>query len=410
MGNTSKYIDDILSGSGNLFTFKNVNCETKIDITHDKWGNEIKTLRIKNTKNIQNFTYKAVEGLCHRDKPNNNLLAELFSIASNEINQIKQINNFFEEYGFFIPVSNESFEEFSYHDIYSIITRIRILVELIQELQKKFPDYNLLFEHTTRLQLANPIIISNEGKYTYKTYTHFLKHELESININQFDTLPDYKISTLDIIEGNYETGIPDARILDSMSPVGFTDIYIEEFIEEEDQYKFSTYFRNLFGICFDGEEAHRKIIELYYHIEDSSIMKLEGDNFDILETLQFSHRTDLNKSTYPNLQERIIEVAKITIKDEIEYALRNVKPSYDSDTFLGTWNIPDFLSALYFSIFYMRPDLQIFRLCENPYCNNYFLVTSTNSRRKYCKHECANAVSQRAYRVRKQQLSEEGK
>ena len=33
-------------------------------------------------------------------------------------------------------------------------------------------------------------------------------------------------------------------------------------------------------------------------------------------------------------------------------------------------------------------------------------MITSTNSRKKYCCHECANAVSQRAYRARKQHLS----
>ena len=112
----------------------------------------------------------------------------------------------------------------------------------------------------------------------------------------------------------------------------------------------------------------------------------------------------------YPDLKDRIIEAAKTTIKDELEYALRNIKPSYDSDTALGAWNIPDFLSALYFSIFYMRPDLQIFRLCASPYCNNYFTVTSTNSRKKYCCHECANYVSQRAYRSRKQQSNNKPK
>ena len=200
------------------------------------------------------------------------------------------------------------------------------------------------------------------------------------------------------------EYGMPYAHVPDSMS-YRIHRYSIDEFMDEYEPSRLSPYLRNLLASCFDCDHAHRRMIELYCHIENSSIMTLKGNNFDILTKLQFSDQTDLNQETkYPDLKDRIIEAAKTTIKDELEYALRNIKPSYDSDTTLGAWNIPDFLSALYFSIFYMRPDLQIFRLCASPYCNNYFTVTSTNSRKKYCCHECANYVSQRAYRSRKQQ------
>ena len=394
MGTKSSYTNDILAGSGNLFIFRNANCETRIDTTHDKAGNEIKTLRIRNTQNVQTFNYKAVEGLYHTTGSGNNLLAELFSLP---LDRVEPLNSYFEKYGFFIPISSESFETFSYHDLYSIIARIHALLNLIQELQKKTPDCNRLFRQTTRLQFTNPITISNEAGYTYKTCTHFLRAKIESVNLNELHTPPQYMVEE--------EYGMPYAHVPDSMSPTGFTDISIDEFMDEYEPSRLSPYLRNLLASCFDCDHAHRRMIELYCHIENSSIMTLKGNNFDILTKLQFSDQTDLNQETkYPDLKDRIIEAAKTTIKDELEYALRNIKPSYDSDTALGSWNIPDFLSALYFSIFYMRPDLQIFRLCASPYCNNYFTVTSTNSRKKYCCHECANYVSQRAYRSRKQQ------
>lgn len=398
MGNNSSYTNDILAGSGNLFTFKNTNCETRIDTTHDKSGNEIKTLRIRNTQNTQSFNYKTVEGLYPINKQNHNLLAELLSLSSQKI---ESLNNFFEKYGFFIPISSEIFEIFSYQDLYCIIARIRTLLELVQEVRKITPDYNLLFRNTTLLQFANSVTLNNESGYTYKTCVHFLKEKLETTNFDKIDVPSKYIIDS-------EEDDMPFARVPDSMNPTGFTDIDLNT-----DELFFSytyeslppllPYFYTLLGSCFDCGKSYRNIIELYYHMESLEIMNLKYSSFDVLTGPQFSKQTNLNQKTLDtNLQKRIVEVAKTTIKTELEYVLKNIRPSYDSDTALGTWNIPDFLSALYFSIFYMRPNLQILRLCENPYCNNYFTVTSTNSRKKYCCHECANAVAQRAYRSRK--------
>ena len=106
MGTKSSYTNDILAGSGNLFIFRNANCETRIDTTHDKAGNEIKTLRIRNTQNVQTFNYKAVEGLYHTTGSGNNLLAELFSLP---LDRVEPLNSYFEKYGFFPNPFSHSF-------------------------------------------------------------------------------------------------------------------------------------------------------------------------------------------------------------------------------------------------------------------------------------------------------------
>ena len=82
--------------------------------------------------------------------------------------------------------------------------------------------------------------------------------------------------------------------------------------------------------------------------------------------------------------------------------------PSYNIETMSGSWTIPDLYSALLFSIFYMKPDLELYRKCENPNCGRYFLVNTTNNRRKYCCIECSNAMQQRKLRQRRKKASTE--
>ncbi len=395
MGNKSAYTDDILASSGNLFSFDNAKAETRIDITHDKAGGEIKTLRIRSTEKIQTFNYKVSSGLFPVQDSNSNVLTELFSL---KLNEFDKINSFFQKYGFFIPISNTEFETFSYNDIFGIIVRIHTLLQLIQELQKDEPDCNRLYKDTTKLQLNKQITIKNSGGYEYATCKHFLRDRLEKTDLSVLNTPPDYMVEE--------EYSVPYAHVPDSMNESGYFDLAVDDTFDQ--QYEVSDlapYLRNMLASIFDCDTEHRRLIELYCHLENSRLMSVNTGSLNMMQRLTFEYESDLNLQTkFPDLKQRLIEAAQITIKDEIEYSLSNIRPVYDAKSARGSWHIPDLLSALYFSIFYMRPDLQLLRLCENPYCDNYFSVTSTKSNKKYCCHECANAVSQRAYRNRNRQ------
>ena len=66
------------------------------------------------------------------------------------------------------------------------------------------------------------------------------------------------------------------------------------------------------------------------------------------------------------------------------------------------SWEIDDLLSALYFSIFYLNSELELYRQCANPRCSKWFLVRTTTTKKKYCSQECFNRVTQDKYRKNK--------
>ena len=103
-------------------------------------------------------------------------------------------------------------------------------------------------------------------------------------------------------------------------------------------------------------------------------------------------------------LKVAILKVAEITISEEINGNIASIHPYYSYGTLTPSWKLSNFLEALYFSIFYMQPEVELYKECENPSCkrNKYFLVKTTKQNKKYCCAECANAAAQRRSRQRK--------
>lgn len=97
-----------------------------------------------------------------------------------------------------------------------------------------------------------------------------------------------------------------------------------------------------------------------------------------------------------------VIEIAKFLIKEEINYNIKDIHPVYDPETMTPSWKVDSLLSAVYFSIFYLKPDLELYRPCDNPRCGRYFLVNTTSTRKRFCSKECCNRVTQDRYRKRK--------
>lgn len=97
-----------------------------------------------------------------------------------------------------------------------------------------------------------------------------------------------------------------------------------------------------------------------------------------------------------------VIEIAKFLIKEEINYNIKDIHPVYNPETMTPSWKVDSLLSAVYFSIFYLKPDLELYRPCDNPRCGRYFLVNTTSTRKRFCSKECCNRVTQDRYRKRK--------
>lgn len=111
---------------------------------------------------------------------------------------------------------------------------------------------------------------------------------------------------------------------------------------------------------------------------------------------IQYYSKNNVNLSD--ELKNVMLKVAEIVISDEINGNISGIHPSYTYGSLTPSWKLSTFLEALYFSIFYMQPGVEIYKECENPNCkrDKYFLVKTTKQNKKYCCSECDNAAAQR--------------
>lgn len=72
-----------------------------------------------------------------------------------------------------------------------------------------------------------------------------------------------------------------------------------------------------------------------------------------------------------------------LAFESELEHNIKNIRPSYNIDSLLDSWEIPDLSSSIYFSIFFLNPKFDIIKKCSNPTCSSYFSVLHSNKRKK---------------------------
>lgn len=403
---------NFLSMSGNLFTFSSYACECRVDVNHTSDGKERKTLRIRAQKDLPlRFAYVPQEGIVKLNvktgtKISNHLIDQLLSLPDNDINKTIE---FFEEYGFFIPISTDEFEAFKFDDIFLVLRRMRAIVKLITMLQAPQKDYKIILALYIFLVFAPQVKIyskSNIGA-KFESCIHNVQQLIstaEGIRENEafLHTAPNG-----DIINNYYD--IPDTIRTSSfhMSYIDYHEIVTHpnwELIPKDNECVAYRPIVKLYKNCHNIPIELRKQIDFLYHFQENiSIIKSVGTNSQIL----FHRDIDgyYNNFFDKDMKVALLDAAKQAVKEEINHALYSVTPDYNVDTMSASWYIPDFIAALYFSVFYMRSNMEIYRKCSNPSCENYFRVNTTNNKRKYCCPQCANTTAQRMHRKKKQQI-----
>ena len=51
-----------------------------------------------------------------------------------------------------------------------------------------------------------------------------------------------------------------------------------------------------------------------------------------------------------------------LAFESELEHNIKNIRPSYNIDSLLDSWEIPDLSSSIYFSIFFLNPKFDIIK------------------------------------------------
>jgi hypothetical protein len=378
-----------------LFTFKSNCCFSaidKINISPQEIRNIIKVESLS-SKPIK-FAFQPKDGLVRIDEKTGAVVEEniLSSLISIDDSQIENYKKFFERNGFLFPIRSDKFEQIDDEMLIRLIDKMKCTVQLISqisEVEKK--DYKKILSLTLSLLLSNPFQIEI-GDTVYKSCDHKILHD-EFIVANN---LP----------KGEYFNTDKDWMFEVNDSIYGKSKIHIDEYRHYVTDPEIGDLERSIMHSFVNHQKAPKKerlLIEFLYHVyfDIGSFHGVTPD--EILFNVGFKSNGPIPNwaALDDKLKKALLEVAKIVVSEEINSNIGGVHPEYDSNLMEPRWKVDSLLSALYFSIFYMRPNIEITRLCANPKCSRYFTVSRTSSKKKYCSNECCNRALQNRYRAK---------
>ena len=384
----------------NMFTFKSYACDCVEDIEHTSPG-----MPPKKTFKFQSYSdrpllfgYRAKTGLsriaANGTTEEDNILGSLIALP-NKI--LKDLYNFFERNGFLFPVRDAEYESIDASLLYEFILHIKATVELMTAVNEIHKDYEKITHLTLYLMLSEPLQIkmdSMSAPYTscrhsfmdtmVKASAISLSWERQQEAFNK-DTYTVYDT----IATPSYELDISEYNDIVSGTSINGA-IAVTPFYKQITQLYCN----------YNGSHIERKIIDFLFHLHHD-FGQLQ--TYDMVQGLTLYPSADLS-TMKDEMKSTIIEFARHILGEEINANLNGIFPEYDVQTMSPSWKVDSLLSAIYFSIFYLKPDLELYRQCANPRCQRYFLVKTTSTRTKYCCTECCNRVTQDRYRKKKRE------
>lgn len=384
----------------NVFIFRSYACNCAEDTFHVATD-----IPAKKTCKIQAyadkpllFGYMGKTGLARIAKngtiAESNILGSLIALPDKKTSELY---SFFERNGFLFPISQTAYESIDIDTLYALIRHIKATVELMTAVNEIKKDYGKILHLTLYLLLSESVSVQFESlPVPYTTCRHPFMDVLEKANLMQLskarqqESFDKYTFAVNDTIyPPTYEFDINEYN--DTVSGSSLQgNICTTPFYQQIVQ----------LYVNYDGSEVERQIIDFLFHLQHeigivfSFNMK---DGLTLADTATHMEISDSMKST-------LISIAKVVLGEEINANLQGIYPKYDIQAMSPSWKVDSLLSAVYFSIFYLKPDLELYRPCANPRCGRYFLVKTTSTNTKYCSTECCNRVTQDRYRKRKRE------
>ena len=341
------------------------------------------------------FSYAAQKGLNLSGNAggiiSENILGQLLALPSDDIDEII---HFLEKYGFLFLISNEEYESIDDYSLFTFIDRIKATVKLMGTIAGK-RDYKNMLIYTTYLLYSDPVSIKlSTGDY--HTCVHPFREKLAT-----YENMPDVS-SNQEFFDNEYisvaDTLYNEHQKIDINDLMGMC---CGDGIWNLQGSK-TQHFRNLFALYsnFPTNDTNlRNIIDFYYNYQ------VKVGVFKEISAGKISYYASPKRENFTDeMKELLLKVAQITISEEINYNLTKISPQFNIETLTPSWKLNNFLEALYFSVFYMKPGIELYKECENPNCKHqkYFLINATVTNKKYCCPACGNAAAQRRSRQRK--------
>jgi hypothetical protein len=374
----------------NLFELDSYACQCEKDIKNVVPGEPPETtLKLYSDEQTPlHFSYASKDGLNqtgrHGGVIEKNILGQLLALKDDDV---RGYVRFIKKYGFFLPVDFDSFEAVKMESLIEVVKRIKATVTLMSTIDSE-SDYEAMFNAVTFLLYQKPVSI--EMKWgTYTTFAHeFTNCIYGSIALRDF--------------HGEYNSLIDDGdfKVYDLVSPSGeakvSSDLYLAIASGQNNGTlgKSSNQYRNLFAMYIHEAKSQSDIqllIDFYMNYQNKN---------GIID------RTDLNDITYYNseahfslseeLKKALPVVTRMVLSQEMNHNIAGIHLQYDGAELAPKWKVDTLLQALYFSIFYMKPGVEIYKRCKNPNCKRevFFLTNRTKTNKEYCCDQCRSAAA----------------
>lgn len=382
-----------------LFNNDAVECFEELIIDSSN-GEYLKNLAIKSVgQKCIKMGYTIGDGLkvINTKQRKNNPLGEFLGIKKDDFIGIK---SFFEKYGFLYPISEGIFEKFYYSDFFVVQNQIQAFINLVN-------NQNEFNQNFTELIDCVLFLIFNIPKIKSECLSSYFRKENAIKNLINTPIQLSENHKNFKFIKD--EQGQKIGYFIRQSSVLNNVIKFSKEEIQDIEQDKYTpNWCKNILKLffCLDNIEIdihNKQIIEflfaLIYLANPFDIECTDLHNF--LSTKQY----DLLKEN-KHFTESLFTISKLLIISEFENALKFVTPTYNVIDMKPDWKLPSLISAFYFSIYYKNSKNIIYRQCSNINCNQYFEVSSTNSKKIYCSTGCSENKNARMSRARKKQGS----
>lgn len=320
-----------------------------------------------------------------------NVLGRLLAIKDGDIDAHIQ---FFKQYGFLVPISTAEYESVDATLIMEFVNRIKATVKLMNSIAGQ-RDYKKIVHMISYLLYSDPIEI-HLSTMTLTSCPHVFTHYLREYNI-----FPDMSRNREVFNTGKFS-------VSDSLT-TGINQVEMDFFNAVRSGAGLPT-------IPGSSSQPFKHLVAMYTGVND--------ENADLRLLIDFFYNFQLqcgiisgvsqNKLTFystnagfeftETMKAALVRIARIVVSAEINHYISKIHPETEPESLEPRWKIDSLLEAIYFSIFYMKPGIEIYKECQNPNCKReiYFLVNATATNKKYCCPACANAAAQRRARERK--------
>lgn len=391
----AKKLSEILMSS--FFGCENLACDCQKDIVNVAPGADPQaTLKIcGNTQHPLKFSYMPQKGLNLSGNAGGvihpNVLSKLLAIKDGDIDAHIQ---FFQQFGFLVPISTVDYESVEATQIMEFVNRIKATVRLMNAIAGQINYKNivimsayLLFSDPVEIELSTGNLTSCPHLFSQylREYNSFpdMNRNQEVFNTGKF-SVNDSLVGGANTVEMSFFNAVRSGSGLTSLSGSN------------------SQPFKHLVAMYTGLEDADpdlRLLIDFFYHYQlQRGIIKEVSHK----RLAYYSQNDDFEFSE--EMKAALVRIARSVVSAEINYYISTIRPAIAPETLEPEWQMDSLLEAIYFSIFYMKPGVEIYKECQNPSCKRevYFLVSATATNKKYCCPACANAAAQRRARERK--------